>query len=259
MEDRKKAPDLSIIIPCYNEEENIKPMRIRLLETVKDLGFVCELVFIDDGSTDATWDELQDVFQEDQSSKVKIVIRRHTENRGLGAAIKTGFEVSSGSVLVTADSDGTYSFTEIPALLERLGSQTMMVTASPYHPEGKVEGVPGYRLLLSRGSSFIYRLLVDWKIHTYTSLFRAYRRELIDTIEVTSDDYLAGTEILVKAILHGGKVAEYPTILRVRQFGTSKARILQTIQSHLKFQLKVLAHRLKLVHLVEPMAHEGVI
>jgi dolichol-phosphate mannosyltransferase len=251
---RQKSVNISIIIPCYNEEKNIKSLRKQLLDGIQPLfiGRQIEFVFVDDGSTDKTWYRLQTELGDIAAENLSVKFIRHEENRGLGAAIRTGFDASDGEILVTVDSDGTYAFSEIPALLDQMGPDVSVVTASPYHPDGNVEGVPTYRLILSRGSSFVYRLLVAWNIHTYTSLFRAYRREIVEDIEFTSNDYLAGTEILVKAILSGKQVIEYPTTLRVRKFGTSKARIIATIRSHLIFQLKILAHMLKIISITKP-------
>jgi dolichol-phosphate mannosyltransferase len=107
-------------------------------------------------------------------------------------------------------------------------------------------GVPGYRLILSKGSSMIYRILVDRHIHTYTCLFRAYKREVVDKIKFESDGFLAGTELMVKAMLKGYRVKEYPAALYRRAFGTSKAKIMRTINAHLKFQGEVLLVRMKL-------------
>src|SRR5205809_175854 len=75
-----------------------------------------------------------------------------------------------------------------------------IVTASPYHPDGGVDGVAAYRLVLSRGSSLIYRLLVGSDLHTYTALFRAYRRDVVRSVEFRADGFLAVAEILVNAI-----------------------------------------------------------
>jgi dolichol-phosphate mannosyltransferase len=119
-----------------------------------------------------------------------------------------------------------------------------IVVASPYHPRGKVVGVSPYRLLFSRGSSMIYRLLVKWNLHTYTSLFRVYRRQVVKTVQFDSDGFLAGTELLVKAMLAGYEVGEFPAVLYSRVFGESKAKIMRTIQAHLKFQFRILLHRL---------------
>jgi dolichol-phosphate mannosyltransferase len=77
-------------------------------------------------------------------------------------------------------------------------------------------------------------------------LFRGYRRGVIEQISFHADDYLAGTELMVKAILKGFKVAEYPAALHRRVFGVSKARLIQTIISHLGFQANLLLHRLRI-------------
>jgi dolichol-phosphate mannosyltransferase len=174
-------------------------------------------------------------------------------NRGLGAAMRTGFKVVSGDIVVTTDSDGTYHFSTIPDMLNYLKNDIAIVTASPYHPKGEVVGVPGYRIFLSRGSSLLYRLLLNWKIHTYTALYRAYRREVIDRIPFAADDYLAGTELMVKAMLRGYRVEEYPAALHRRMFGVSKAKLFRTIISHLQFQAKVILHRLR----ISPMNNNG--
>ena len=234
--------DLSIIIPCYNEEESIPKLRQEFWPVVTVLAqqHTIEIIFVDDGSRDHTSEALAAAFHDIDSPQISIKIERHPQNKGLGAAIRTGFKASSGEILITTDCDGTYKFTEIPALLAYLTPEIDIVTASPYHPHGAVDNVPGYRLVLSRGSSVMYRLLADRRVHTYTALFRAYRREVVDNITFEADGFLAGTELLVKAIRMGYQVAEYPTVLHSRVFGQSKAKIAQTVKAHLEFQLDTL-------------------
>ena len=110
--------------------------------------------------------------------------------------------------------------------------------------------MPAYRLVLSRGSSTIYRLLVDWRVHTYTSLFRAYRRQVIEQVSFDSNGFLGVAELLVKALLLGYRVTEYPTVLHSRLAGESKARLKRIVLAHLAFQARVLCHRLHLAPLV---------
>lgn len=245
--------DLSIVIPCYNEVENVPKMQREFLPVVAELARTrsLEVVFVDDGSTDGTRQALMETFGNNSEVRGAFRFERHPVNRGLGAAIRTGFSASCGKVVITTDSDGTYRFSEIPALLSYLTPDVDIVTASPYHPAGGVEGVPAYRLILSRGSSFLYRFLVNWRIHTYTCLFRAYRREVIERVSFQSDGFLAGTEILVKAMLMGYRVAEYPAVLYSRAFGTSKAKLVRTILAHLRFQARILMHQLHLVPLID--------
>lgn len=237
--------DLSIVIPCYNEVDNVGKIEAELFPVLAELARTrsVEVVFVDDGSKDGTYAAFTSAFG---SGRDGILIRyeQHAVNRGLGAAIRTGLSAAHGDVVVTADSDGTYKFDTIPALLACLKDGVDIVTASPYHPDGEVVGVPAHRLILSQGSSLIYRVLVDWRIHCYTSLFRAYRRRVVEQVTFESNGFLGGTELMVKAMLQGFTVAEYPTKLYSRVFGTSKAKLARTIKAHLQFQGWVLAHRL---------------
>jgi len=244
--------DLSIVIPCYNEADNVPKLQREFFPVAAELARTrsVEVIFVDDGSTDGTWQALTDTFA-GKVPGIPVRIERHTVNRGLGAAIRTGFAVARGEVVVTTDSDGTYQFTEIPALLSRLTPDVDIVTASPYHPEGGVAGVSAYRLILSQGSSLLYRLLADWNVHTYTALFRAYRWTVIEHVPFKSNGFLAGTELLVSGMLLGYHAAEYPTVLHARAHGVSKAKIIRTIQAHLRFQWRVLLHRLHVTPLVK--------
>ena len=239
---------LSIVVPCFNEATNATKVASELLPVAQALAASgpVQIVFVDDGSTDdtrAVFSRLADVATE---RGVSAVVVPHDRNRGLGAALRTGFGASQGDVIVTTDSDATYRFEEIPAILARLTDDVDIVTASPYHPDGAVANVPSHRLVLSRGSSWIYRRLVSSSIHTYTALFRAYRRRVIETVPFASDGFLAGTELLVNAVLAGYRVAEYPTVLHSRAHGVSKAKLVRTTRAHLQFQARVLAGRLHL-------------
>lgn len=240
--------DLSIIIPCYNEVDNISKLENEFFPVVNTLASTrsVEIIFVDDGSTDSTLAGLKSTFAENYAPNVKVKFEAHPKNQGLGAAIRTGFTASKGDVVVTTDSDGTYRFEEIILMLGYLQPGIDLVTASPYHPNGGIKNVPGYRLVLSKGSSFLYRLLVDWHIHTYTALFRVYRRKIIDNVPFQSSGFLAGTEILVNSLLMNYKIAEYPTILHSRVAGVSKAKIMRTIRAHLGFQWHLLRYRMHL-------------
>jgi len=234
--------DLSIVIPCYNEAEGIDALRKQLQGVWPELqrrGPV-EVVLVDDGSRDDTYVRLVAAFSEWPT--VRIV--RHEHNRGLGAALRTGIAHATGSVLVVIDSDCTYPPSTIPALLDLLAPDVDIVTSSAYHPLGGVEGVPAYRLLFSRSASLLYRLLVDPRVYTWTAMYRAYRREVVTRVETKSSSYLVMAELLVNAILAGYRVVEYPTVLHVRQYGQSKARIWQITKAHLAFQVRVLGRRL---------------
>lgn len=243
---------LSIVIPCFNEAESVAQMHTQLgaIRGELEQRGPFELIFIDDGSTDNTAALIESAF----IGWEHVTIARHQHNQGLGAALRTGFAHARGEVIVTTDSDGTYPLQTIPALLDRLTPGVDIVTASPYHPEGGVDGVPAYRLIFSQGASLTYRLLVDPRLHTYTAMYRAYRRRVIERVPTVANGFLMVTELMVGALLAGFQVAELPATLRVRRYGQSKARVLQITRSHLRFQYDVLLRRL---HLSPTVAQRG--
>jgi len=226
--------DISLVIPCRDEADNIPVLQRELMPVVAELRqtFSVELVFVDDGSLDGTGDLLDAAFREDPAARVV----RHPVGRGLGAGVRTGFANSTGEIVVTTDCDASYPFSLIPSLVNMMQPGVDIVTASCYHPQGGVENVPGYRIFLSKSASFLYRVLLDWRIHTYTCLFRAYRREVVDQASFGSNGFFGVTEILANAILDGRVVRELPCTLRARRYGQSKARVARIIGSHLRFQ-----------------------
>jgi len=234
---------LSLVIPAYNESEGVHQTANALRTLLAQLSKThdMEVIFVNDGSKDNTAALLEDEFKDD--SRVRVV--SHEVNRGLGAAIRTGLTQAKGDVIITTDFDGTYPLDTIPQILARMSADDCDIcTASPYHPNGHVEGVPGYRLMFSFGASLLYRILVSWRIHTWTALYRAYRRRVVETVTFESNDFLAGTEILVKAIQAGFRVTEFPTTLHVRTFGQSSIKIARVTRSHLKFQWRLLLQSL---------------
>lgn len=234
---------ISLVIPAYNESEGVHQTAAALrnllvyLRKTQDV----EVVFVNDGSKDDTAKLLTEEFKDDP----KIRVISHEVNKGLGAAIRTGFQHATGDIIITTDFDGTYPLNTVPQMLARMVVDNVdIVTASPYHPNGHVEGVPRYRLVFSFGASLLYRLLVSWRIHTWTALYRAYRRKVVETVTFESNDFLAGTELLVNALQAGYRVTEFPTTLHVRTFGQSSIKIARVTKLHLKYQFRLLKNTL---------------
>ncbi|HXF68503.1 MAG TPA: glycosyltransferase [Thermoflexus sp.] len=246
----------TLIIPCYNEAEGVPHLREALQPVIARLmadGEV-ELLFVDDGSTDGTGDLLRAAF----ADWPFVRILPHPRNLGLGAALRTGFQAARGEIVITTDSDGTYPFEEILAMLRFMSEDVDLVTASPYHPGGGIEGVPLWRQLFSFGASFLYRLILRSPVRTYTALFRAYRRRVLEGISIEADGYVAVAEIMAKAIRQGFRVAEYPTTLRVRRFGRSKMKILRTVMNHLRLMARLIRPgRLSRSSPFRPLARKG--
>lgn len=229
---------ISIIVPCYNEEEGIPSLIEQLNPAVKDLKkeYEVEIIFVDDGSKDRTYELLKEEY--DDRRDVKII--RHKKNYNLGAALRTAFKHATGDVIVPMDSDCTYRPSIIKNILKLLDENTDIVIASPYHPKGKVDNVPFYRLFLSKSISKIYSIILGANIHAYTAIVGAYRKKVLDTIRFKSNDFLCGAEINISAILKGYKIKEYPATLHSRKYGKSNIRLLKVIVSHIKFIIKLI-------------------
>jgi dolichol-phosphate mannosyltransferase len=193
-----------------------------------------EFLFVDDGSTDGTADAIR---REARGFPYRIVA--HEANRGLGAALRTGFAESRGLEVVTMDSDCTYDPLQVIDLLRMLRQGNDVVTGSPYHPEGKVVNVVGWRLVVSKALSYLYWLVVPVHLYTYTSCFRAYRRDVLKDLDARDDGFLAVTQLLVSAILQGYLVAEVPACLTSRRFGRSKIHTVRVGFAHLRYLWKV--------------------
>jgi dolichol-phosphate mannosyltransferase len=141
------------------------------------------------------------------------------------------------------DSDCTYDPVEIGPLVAPLLAGWDFATGSPYHPRGRVLNVPGWRLVLSKGLSMLYWLVAPVKLWTYTSMFRAYRREALRTIEWRSDGFLSTSEILMEGAAAGLTIFELPTTLATRRFGASKIRLLRVMRDHLRYLLRLATDR----------------
>jgi polysaccharide deacetylase family protein (PEP-CTERM system associated) len=240
--DESRMP-VSIVIPCFNEEL-ILPYLANTLKSVEralcgryDLRFI----FVDDGSTDGTWSSLQELFSDRMNSEFK----RHTENRGVAAAILTGIGGAHTDIVCSIDCDCTYDPHQLQRLIPLLTEDVDMVTASPYHDEGEVRNVPTWRLFLSKSLSSLYRVVLHHRFATYTSCFRVYRRSSVVDLEVREGGFLGIAEMLGRLDLEGGRIVECPAVLEVRLLGRSKMKTVRTIVGHLRLLLRLGYVRLK--------------
>ena len=124
------AATLSIVVPCYNEEESLPFLKRKLDALSEDLAgqWQLDFVFVNDGSSDATT-EILDAWKE---SDRRVQVITHSENRGLGAALATGFAAAGGDYVAALDCDCTYDPLILPEMLAALDEETdVLTTASP--------------------------------------------------------------------------------------------------------------------------------
>jgi polysaccharide deacetylase family protein (PEP-CTERM system associated) len=223
--------EVTVVIPCHNESRTLGFLERALSElSAAGTGRYCyDYILVDDKSTDDTLFQLQQRFSDRPGFRVVAL----AENRGVAGAIMAGIREAETELVCSMDADCSYDPLELIGMLPLLSDDTAMVTASPYHANGDVLGVPEWRLFLSRALSGVYRLFLNHKLATYTSCFRVYRRSSVLAMDVEYGDFRGILELLVKLDLAGERIVEYPTTLQSRLFGYSKMKTLRVIGRHL--------------------------
>ncbi len=232
------------ILPCYNEEKNIRDLVNAWLNETDKLGqkgYELYILVIDDKSTDST----KAIVEKLAGQNERVILIAHEKNTGLGGAISTGFryfldEFRSGDICFVMDGDNTHDPKYAAALLDKLEQGFDCTIASRYLQGSDVVGVPGYRNFLSLGAKFYYKLLLPIpSVKDYTCGYRAYTYDILrrsfnlygDSI-ITQNSFACMMEILYKLYKSGAEFSEVPFILRYDfKQGKSKLSVMKTIKS----------------------------
>ncbi|MFI1016966.1 polyprenol monophosphomannose synthase [Streptomyces sp. NPDC020965] len=208
-----------VIIPTYNEAENIKSIVSRVRAAVPD----ADVLVADDNSPDGTGKLADELAGQDE--RVRVLHRKGKE--GLGAAYLAGFawglERDYG-VLIEMDADGSHQPEELPRLLTALKGADL-VLGSRWVPGGRVVNWPKYREFISRGGSTYSRLFLGLAIRDVTGGFRAFRAETLRGLglgEVSSQGYCFQVDLARRAVAAGYQVVEVPITFVERELGDSK-------------------------------------
>jgi glycosyltransferase involved in cell wall biosynthesis len=211
MDEKEINPQISIVIPFYNEEDNIEELYGQLSRVLKGLGVSYELIFIDDGSTDRSRELLLKLFDSDKTVKV-IRLRK---NFGQTAALQAGFDHARGEIIISMDGDLQHDPDDIPKLLAPLDEGFDIV--SGWRKERKDH------FLLRRFPSWvanrIMRLLSGVKIHDFGTTFKVYRRDVLEGIRLYGELHRFIPALISRT---GVKITEVPIKNVVRQKGKSK-------------------------------------
>ncbi len=221
-------PAISVVVPCYQEADALGPWGDLLPRLAAD-----ELVFVDDGSTDATPRALAALAAADP----RVRIATHGANRGVGAATRTGLALATGDVVVVYDADRTYPPETIDLLVASVRAGADLATASPWTPGAEAGDVTPFRAALSRAAAAAYRAVLGPRSHgtrTFTCATRAYRRAWARRLLPREDGFPAAAEMLGRALLLGARVVEVPARLGRRTEGESKMRVLRALSGHLR-------------------------
>lgn len=212
-------PEVSVVIPAHNEEQNLLPLFDRLVTTLEDLGRIFEIVIVDDASTDASVNLLRNLAANDPRLTA-VCLRR---NSGQTAALAAGFETASGEVVVAMDGDLQHAPEDIPALLAKIDEGFDLVNGWRAHR------IDGYltRRLPSRAANWLIRKLSGVDLQDFGGTFKAYRSELLAQLRLYGDLHRF---IPVLAALHGARIAEVPIKNLERGAGQSHYGLGRTVR-----------------------------
>jgi dolichol-phosphate mannosyltransferase len=213
------APRVLVIIPTYNEQENIELIIGRLHAAVP----AADVLVVDDGSPDGTG-KIADALAEDDG---RVHVLHRPAKSGLGAAYIAGFDWGLGAqydVLVEMDADGSHAPEQLPSMLEAL-ERADLVLGSRWVPGGTVVNWPRHREALSRGANLYTRLALGLGLRDATGGYRAYKRDVLETIDypaVASQGYCFQIDLAWRALRSGYRVTEVPITFAERERGKSK-------------------------------------
>jgi dolichol-phosphate mannosyltransferase len=209
---------VSVVMPTYNEKENIEALIEAVFENVE--GEV-EVVVVDDDSPDETWRIVEDVGKRKGEDKVRLI--RRTEEKGLASAIRAGIVASKGDIVVVMDTDFSHPPKKIPELISAV-SEADIALGSRHMRGGGMKAPPG-RAFFSKLTNIFARAFLGYSVKDYTGGFIAVKRKVFDDVKILDEwgeygNYCIG--FLYNAKEKGYKIKEVPFVYRYRTAGETK-------------------------------------
>ena len=211
--------DVSVVLPVYNEEENIPILYRELCEALAPTKWSYEIIFVDDGSSDRSWEILSDI----QERNERVIAIRFRRNFGQTAALSAGFDHATGDVVVTLDADLQNDPRDIPLLVETLKEGYDLVNGWRFDRKDPFLS----RKLPSRIANWIISTTTNVKLHDYGCTLKAFRREIAANLRLYGEMHR-----FIPAIASGlgAAITEVRVNHRERRFGKSKYGISRTIR-----------------------------
>ena len=198
----------SLIVPAYNEEKGL-PLVVK-----EYLDWVDEIIVVDDGSSDGTFEKAKKCLND------KVKLFRHEVNRGKVAALRTGVEHASGDIIIFTDADCTYPAKYVPALIKEIDMGADLVLGARLQSR---DNMPAFNRLGNTIFSYLATYISCMKIKDSQTGFRAFKREMFEKLDVKAKGLEFETKMTVRAAKLGYKIVEIPIEYRAR-VGKSKLR-----------------------------------
>lgn len=231
---------VSIVVPAYNEEDNLPILVKNLQGLIKREKLNAEILLIDDNSIDST-PKICNIFEK----KYKNIFTIHRfGNRGMGNALIEGTKKAGGNVIVWVMADLSDDLNTIPKFLKRIKNGYDLVFGSRYMKGGSPGDIPYDKALFSKSFTDLSRMFIGIKVHDITNAFRAFKKNVFYITNPTSTDFAISPEFALKAYLAGFKLDEIPTVYSNRKKGVTKFKIFKMSIRYLSVFLSILLQKL---------------
>lgn len=208
---KKTEIDLSVVVPFYNEEDNIRPLYEEIRDTLIATGRTYEMIFVNDGSKDKTLERGLQIAKEDPDVHMIDLLRNYGQTAGLMA----GLDHTRGKIIISMDGDGQNDPSEIPKLLEKLDEGYSVVSGWRADRQDKEMT----RKLPSRIANWLISKVSGVHLHDYGCALKAYKREVVEQVRLYGEMHRF---IPIYTVWQGGKITEVPVNHRARIHGESK-------------------------------------
>jgi glycosyltransferase involved in cell wall biosynthesis len=203
---------ISFIVPIRNEEDLLETVLAR----VRALPIEKELVLVDDGSTDRTPEILAR-----EALKPDTIVLRHEVNLGKGMGIRTGLAHATGDIVIVQDADLEYSPEEVPAVVQPIIEGRSNASYGSRFL-GRITKMRPANYIANRFLSFLVSALYGQKLTDLETAYKAFRRELVQSIELTCRRFEFDPEVTAKVLRRGEKISEVPISYNARTFEEGK-------------------------------------
>jgi glycosyltransferase involved in cell wall biosynthesis len=210
---------LSIVLPAYNEEENVASAVERVSVVAQELGIDYEIVLVNDGSTDRTGEIGRELAQ--RVPNFRLV--EHYPNRGYGGSLRAGFAAATREWIAFVPADNQFDFSEINLLLGKADEADIV---SGYRANRQDSFIRKFNAL---GWNMVVRLLFGYLCHDIDCGFKLFRREILNHVNIVSSGAMIDTEFLAGAKARGFRIAEVPLTHLPREAGEATGANLAVI------------------------------
>ncbi len=220
----EKKPDISLFFPVYNDEKTVRIVANRALELLEEVADNYEIIIVNDGSPDSSGDIADALAAEHE----KISAIHHPQNRGYGAAMKTGIASSRFDIICMIDGDNEYDVFDLKKMLA-VKDYYMLIIAFRYKKLYSTK-----RIFISFVYNSVLRLLFKSPFRDISTGIRLIHRAVLDDVVLTSNSPFIGAELSLKSMLRGFPVGEVGIQTFPRDFGTGSATSLPNIMGTIK-------------------------